>query len=118
MINVCIYCGKNKAKALEECESCFSSPNSHRDVIHSIIMCFSETEPYLNFLCIEEIEEIRKKIVDGSSIKINSEVFNSAEEAYSAVKSNSGPKAIQSLSDKSVPITAVAFLIVLALIFI
>mgnify|MGYP000689224382 CR=1 FL=1 len=104
--------------ALEECASCFCSPNSHTDVIHSIILCFSDAEPYLNFLSIEEIEEIRKKIADGASINIKSEVFNRAEEAYSAVKLNRGPKVIQYFSTISFPIIAVVLLTILATIFI
>ena len=118
MINVCIYCGKNKNMALEECPSCLSSPNSHVDVIHSIILCFSETEPYLNFLCLEEIEEIRNKIMDGSSINIRNDIFNKAEEAYNAVKSNNGPKAIQYFSNISLPIIAVIVLTMIATLFI
>jgi hypothetical protein len=118
MINVCIYCGKNKTMALEECPSCCRSPNSHVDVIHSIILCFSETEPYLNFLCLEEIEEMREKIVNGDSIDIKIDVFNKAEEAYNAVKSNNGPKAIQYFSNISLPIIAVVVLTMLATIFI
>lgn len=118
MINVCIYCGKNKLEALEACESCFGSPNSHRDVIHSIILCFSETEPYLNFLSLEEIEAIRKNIVEGFSIDIKSEIFNRAEEAYSAVRSNSGPKVMQYFANISFPITAVILITILAIIFI
>jgi len=118
MINVCIYCGKNKSEALEACESCFGSPNSHIDVIHSIVLCFSETEPYLNFLSLEEIEDIRKKLIDGDSIDIKSEVFNRAEEAYGAVRSNSGPKVMQYFANISLPITAVVLLTILAIIFI
>jgi len=118
MINVCIYCGKNKPEALEACGSCLGSPSSHVDVIHSIILCFSETEPYLNFLSLEEIEEIRVKIIDGASIDIKSDVFNKAEEAYSAVKSNRGPKVMQYFANISLPITAVILLTILTIIFI
>jgi len=118
MINVCIYCGKNKSEALEACESCFRSPNSHIDVIHSIVLCFSETEPYLNFLSLEEIEEIREKIIDGALINITPNVFNRAEEAYRAVKSNSGPKVMQYFANISLPITTVILITILAIIFI
>lgn len=105
--------------ALEECASCFCSPDSHIDRIHSIILCFSETEPYLNFLSIEEIEDLREKIINGSSININTGVFKSAEEAYSAVKSNNGPKAIQYFSTISLPIIAAVVVIsMLASLFI
>ncbi len=118
MISVCIYCGKNKSMALEACASCSRSPGSHVDVIHSIILCFSETEPYLNFLVIEEIEEIQKQIVEGTSIDIKADVFNRAEEAYSAVKLNDGPKLIQSFSAISFPVIAMIVLAMLATLFI
>ena len=116
-MNVCIYCGKNKSMALEECASCFCTPTSHKDAIHSIILCFSETEPYLNFLSIEDIEVIRTKIIEGSSIVIEPKVFKAAEEAYSAVKSNSGPKLIQSLASISAPIFAVFLLLFIVTMF-
>jgi hypothetical protein len=118
MINVCIYCGKNKLEALEACESCFRSPNSHIDSIHSIVLCFSETEPYLNFLSLEEIEEIRDEIIDGASIDIKSEIFNRAEEAYRAVMSNSGPMVMQYFANISFPIISVVLITILAIIFI
>jgi hypothetical protein len=118
MINVCIYCGKNKSEALEACDLCSSLPESHRDIMHSIIMCFSEEEPYLNFLSLEEIEGIREKIVDGSSINISSEIFKRAEEAYSAVRSNNGPKAMQYFSNISLPIILVVLITILAIILI
>lgn len=66
----------------------------------------------------EEIEEIRHKIMAGSPIEIKSDVFNRAEEAYSAVKSNDGPKVMQYFARISLPITAVVFLTILTLIFI
>jgi hypothetical protein len=100
------------------CESCLRTPNSHSDVIHSIIMCFSETEPYLNFLSLEEVEVIREKIVDGVVININSDVFKRAEEAYSAVRSTSGPKAMQYFATISFPVIAVVLITVLAIAFI
>jgi hypothetical protein len=55
MLSVCIYCGKNKSEALDECGECLRAPNSHNDVIYSIIMSYSEEEPYLNFIDIDEI---------------------------------------------------------------
>jgi len=113
MMNVCIYCGKNKSKALEECASCFCTPASHRDVIHSIILCFSDTEPYLNFLSFDDVEVIRTKIIEGASIVIAPEVFKAAEEAYSTVKSSDGPKLIQSLASISAPVLTVVLLIFL-----
>ena len=103
--------------ALEECASCFSSPNSHLDVIHSIILCFSETEPYLNFLSLDEVEGLRKKIIEGSSIDISTDVFTKAEEAYSAVKSNSDLKVMQYFSTISLPIMGIILLTILATFF-
>ena len=110
-MNVCIYCGENKAMALEECASCLRAPSSHVDTIHSIILCFSETEPYLNFLTLEDVESIRTKIIDGTSIVIDPQVFKTAEEAFSAVKSKSGPKFIQGLARISAPILTLVLLI-------
>ena len=83
MLNVCIYCGDNKKFALEECASCRRTPSSHKDVIRSIIVCYSESEPYLNFLSLEDVEDIQVKIKDGIAIQINSEVFSRAEETCS-----------------------------------
>ncbi len=117
MINVCIYCGENKSKALEECPFCLRSPNSHEDEIRSIILCFSETEPYLNFLSREEIEAIRINIIEGSPIELKADILNRAEEAFSAVKSNNGPKLIQSFSTISFPIIAIIVLTMLATLF-
>lgn len=118
MISVCIYCGKNKREALEACEACCRAPNSHREVIQSIIMCFSDTEPYLNFLSLDEIEAIRIKIMDGTSIHISPDVFNRAEEAYGAVRSNNGPKVIQYFSTMSFPIVIVVIITMLAIVMI
>ena len=114
MICVCIYCGENKAMALEECASCLRSPGSQNDVIHSIILCFSETEPYLNFIGLDEIEAVREKILAGSALDISREVFKSAEEAYSAVESSKGPKGIQFFSNMSVPVITLVVLSMLA----
>ena len=118
MLNVCIYCGHNKSLALEECAICNRTPSSHSDVIHSIIVCFSETEHYLNFLSLEEVEAIREKIQSGEPVKIKSDIFQRAEEAYSAVELNSGPKAIQYLSNISLPIISIIALVIFSLIFI
>lgn len=118
MINVCIYCGNNKHEALEICGSCGQAPQSHTEVIHSIILCFSETEPYLNFLSLEEIELIREKIIANTPITISSTIFSRAEEAYSAVKSNSGPKAMQYFANISFPIIVVVFITILAIVLI
>jgi len=118
MMCVCIYCAKNKAVALEECASCSRVPTSHIDKMHSIILCFSETEPYLNFLTLDDVERIRTTIIEGSSIVIEPQVFRTAEEAYSAVKSNGGPKFIQSLSGVSAPILVVVLVFFLVTMFI
>jgi len=118
MISVCIYCGKNKAKALETCPACACAPDSHEDVIHSIILSYSETEPYLNFLSLEDIEAQQQQILNGASIDIKKEVFTVAEEAYSAVSSNTGPRAIQYFSSISIPIILVIVLTMLAAIYI
>ena len=118
MLNVCIYCGHNKALALEECAVCKRSPSSHRDIIHSIIVCFSETEHYLNFLSLNEVEAIREKIQAGEPLKISTDVFKRAEEAYSAVELNSGPKAIQYFSNISLPIIFIVALIIFTMMFI
>tara|TARA_R110002167_G_scaffold305989_5_gene510366 strand:+ start:390 stop:527 length:138 start_codon:yes stop_codon:yes gene_type:complete len=45
-------------------------------------------------LSLEEVEEMQHKIVEGAAIEISPEVFRRAEEAYSAVKLNDGPKLI------------------------
>lgn len=117
MLSVCIYCGNSKTVALGECTSCSKSPQSHRDVIRSIVLSYSETEPYLNFLSLAEIEAIQQKIIDGSAIDIHPDVFKSAEEAYSAVSATKGPKLIQRFSDVSVPIITFILLAFLAAIF-
>ena len=118
MISVCIYCGNNKLKALEECPACARSPESHEDVIHSIILSYSETEPYLNFISLEELECMQQSILKGEPINISREVFAVAEEAYSAVSSNTGPRAIQYFSTISIPIILVIVLTMLAAIYI
>ena len=104
--------------ALEECASCARQPTSHIDVIHSIVLSFSETEPYLNFLSVDEIEEIREKIIDGFPLEIRPDIFRVAEEAYSAVELNRGPKVIQRFANISLPITAIVLILIFALVFI
>jgi len=118
MISVCIYCGNNKNKALEACPACARSPDSHKDMIHSIILSYSETEPYLNFMSLEELEAMQQSILKGDAININREVFAVAEEAFSAVSSNNGPRAIQYFSRISVPIIIVIVLAMLAVMYI
>jgi len=117
MISVCVYCGKNKTKALEACASCDSVPASHQDTIHSIILCYSETEPYLNFLSIEDLEEIRTKIMEGVLFSIEPAVFKAAEEAFSAVKLTTGPKLLQGLSNRSTPILVIVLITFFVTIF-
>jgi len=85
--------------------------------MHSIILCFSEAEPYLNFLTIEELETQRTNIIGGSSIVIEPGVFKAAEEAYGAVKLNGGPKLMQGLANKSSPILVVVLVLFLVAIF-
>lgn len=104
--------------ALEECAACRRLPSSHRDIIHSIILCFSETEPYLNFLSLEEIERIQRKILEGAVIQISPDIFQRAEEAYSAVELNKGPKLIQSFSKISSPMIAIIILTMLAFLLV
>ena len=118
MLNVCIYCGHNKALALEQCERCGRTPNTHKDMIHSIIACYSETEHYLNFLSLEDVETIRENIKTGGSLQVSEETFRRAEEAFSAVELNSGPKVIQYFSKITFPLTSVIVLTILAMIFI
>lgn len=118
MISICIYCGENKAIAFEACNACSRAPDSHRDQIRSIILSYSENEPYLNFLSLEELEEVREKIITGAPIELKAEVYRNAEEAFSAVKVTEGPKLIQYFSGISVPVTALILLAFLAAIFI
>jgi len=116
MISVCIYCGKNKSKALEKCGECLRIPNSHTDVIHSIIISYSEEEPYLNFVSIDEIEVFRESIINGSPIKVEQDIFRHAEEANSAVGSMGGPQALKYFSKISHPVMVVTLLLFLAFV--
>ncbi len=111
MISVCIFCGSNKSKALVECEECSRIPNSHADVIHSIIMSYSEEEPYLNFVSIDEIEVLRESIINGSPIKIEHATFSVAEEAYSAAGTQGSPQALKYFSKISHPVMVVMLLV-------
>jgi len=104
MKSICIYCGKNKPKAHEICGSCFSVPETHDDLIYSIIMCHSNEEPHLNFLSIDELEEQQEEIQKGNKIIVSPQVFSQAEEAYSAVKSVGAPQLISAFSRISLPI--------------
>jgi hypothetical protein len=114
MLSVCIYCGKNKSEALDECGECLRAPNSHNDVIYSIIMSYSEEEPYLNFIDMDEIEILREAIIDGSPFKVEQEIFSEAEEAYSAVGSLESPQALKFFSKISQPVTMIILLLFIA----
>ena len=114
MTSVCIYCGRNKSEALEECGGCLRIPNSHTDVIHSIIMSYSEEEPYLNFVSIDDIEVFRESIINGSPIKVEQGVFREAEEAYSAVGTMGSPQALKYFSKISHPVMVVTLLLFIA----
>lgn len=111
MISVCIYCGENKSKALDECEECLRTPDSHKDTIHSIVMCFSEEEPYLNFLTIDEIEAFRESIINGSVIEVKADDFRAAEEAYNAVGTLESPQALKYFKKISHPVMAVMLML-------
>ena len=116
MISVCIYCGSNKTKALDECGECLRMPHSHTDVINSIIMCFSEEDPYLNFLSMDEIEEHRESIINGAVIKLKQQTFIEAEEAYNAVGTLDSPQALKYFERISHPVMLIMFLLFLALV--
>mgnify|MGYP000016710289 CR=1 FL=1 len=114
MISVCIYCGRDKSEALDECEECLRIPNSHTDVIYSIIMSYSEEEPYLNFIDIDEIEVFRESIINGSPLEVEQETFREAEEAYSAVGSMGSPQVLKYFSKISQPVMMVVLLVFIA----
>lgn len=116
MISVCIYCGSNKPEALEECEECLRAPNSHDDVIHSIIMSYSEEAPYLNFISIDEIAEFRESIINGLPMKVKQDTFRIAEEAYSAVGSMRSPQVLKYFRKISYPVMMVVLLLFIAFV--
>ncbi|MEH6651753.1 MAG: hypothetical protein V7707_17170 [Motiliproteus sp.] len=87
------------------------TPYSHIDVINSIIMCFSEDDPYLNFLSMDEIEEFRESIIIGSAINVKQKTFREAEEAYNAVGSLDSPQALKFFAKISHPVMTVMFLL-------
>lgn len=118
MKSFCIYCGNSKPEAHEKCESCGAIPETHEDLIYSIIMCHSENEPYLNFLSIKEIEALREGIAKGEKMKVSPEVFTQAQEAYSAVRSLGSPPLLNKFSRYASPINVVILvLVLLGLIF-
>ncbi|MBV1884081.1 MAG: hypothetical protein KUG82_20745 [Pseudomonadales bacterium] len=114
MKSVCINCGTTKPKAHEICGSCFFVPETHEDLIHSIIMCYSAEEPHLNFLSIEELDMRQEEIQKGNKIKVDPQVFSQAEEAFSAVKSLDAPQLIHKFSRISSPV----FMVILALMLV
>ena len=67
MKSICIYCGREKPKAHQICGSCFTIPESHEDLIYSIVMCYSHDEPHLNFLSLDEFELLQEKIKNGEA---------------------------------------------------
>jgi len=118
MKSFCIYCGNSKPEAHQICGSCGATPETHDDLIYSIIMCHSEDQPYLNFLSMKEIEELCEEIAKGNKIEVTSQVFAQASEAYSAVKSLGSPPLLNKFSKYASPIQMVILvLVVLGLIF-
>lgn len=111
MLSVCIYCGSDKPEALEECGECARAPDSHPDVIHSIILSHSEDEPYLNFIGLDEIEGFRQSILSGSLLTIDPRIFKEAEEAYSAVGAMGSPQALKFFSRISHPVMVVTLFV-------
>ena len=116
MICVCIYCGQYKSKALDACGECHRTPESHTDEIHSIILCFSEMEPHLNFLRREEIEELRESILEGTELKVKPDIFSQAEEAYSAVNSITSPQLLTYFAKIANPKMGMVLLLIAAII--
>ena len=118
MKSFCIYCGNSKPEAHQICGSCFATPETHEDLIYSIIMCFSADEPHLNFLSIGEIEALCEEVRKGNKIEVSPEVFAQAEEAYSAVRSMGSPQLINKFSRNSSPILMVILaLVIVGLVF-
>jgi len=117
MISICIYCGENKSKALDICEGCNRTPGSHNDRIHSIIVCFSEQDEYLNFITFDELNEYRETIISGRELKVDRELFSKAEEAYSAVNSLSSPQLFKYFSNISHSLVGIVLFLIMALIF-
>ena len=116
-ISVCIYCGEYKIIALQACEGCLRTPESHSDIIHSIILAYSEERAYLNFLTRDKIQAMQEDIVNGLPIKIEADTFSEAEEAYSAVKTIDSPHAIGFFSKMTAPvIMTILFLALVGLV--
>ncbi|WP_249697041.1 hypothetical protein [Aestuariirhabdus haliotis] len=85
-------------------------------MIHSIILSYSEDEPYLNFLSMDDIEAYRETILAGTPIHIDQTTFNAAEEAYSAVGSLESPQALQYFAKISHPVMLVLLFVFLVFI--
>lgn len=113
MKSFCIYCGKSKPEAHQVCGTCFVIPETHADLIYSIIMCYSTDDPHLNFLSIGEIEALCEDIRKGNKIQVSPQVFEQAEDAYSAVRSLESPQLINKFSEISTPILMVISALVL-----
>ena len=107
MKSFCMYCGNSEPDAHQICGSCFAIPETHKDLIYSIIMCHSPDEPHLNFLSIGEIEELCEEIRKGNKVEVSPQVFSQAEEALSAVRSLGSPQLISKFSRISSPILMV-----------
>jgi len=76
-------------------------------------MCYSTDDPHLNFLSIGEIEALCEDIMKGNKIQVSPQVFEQAEEAYSAVRSLESPQLINKFSEISSPILMIMFALVL-----
>jgi len=113
MKSFCIYCANSKPEAHQICGSCFVIPETHADLIYSIIMCYSTDDPHLNFLSIGEIEALCEDIRKGNKIAVSPQVFDQAEEAYSAVRSMESPQLMHKLAKISSPVRLVIFALVL-----
>jgi len=113
MRSFCIYCANSKPEAHQICGSCFVIPETHADLIYSIIMCHSTDDPHLNFLDIREIEALCEDIRKGNKIQVSPQVFYQAEEAYRAVRSLESPQLINKFSEISSPVLMVILALVL-----
>jgi hypothetical protein len=116
MRSVCIYCGGDKLKALDECSECKSVPESHPDVIHSIILSHSADEPYLNFIALDDIEAFREAIISGLPLHIDPRIFREAEEAYRAAGTMGSPQALKYFAGISHPVLVVTLFVFIAFV--
>lgn len=81
-------------------------------------MSYSEDEPYLNFISIDEIEGFRESIVSGSLISVEPRIFREAEDAYSAAGTLGSPQALKFFSKISHPVMVVTLFLFILFIFI